>query len=58
MAQHTIEEMESRIQGLETILHMVDTNLVNTGIVSMSTKLLIRGALESSDENYSLKGKI
>ena len=58
MTQHTIEEMESRIRGLETILHQVDTNLTSMGVVSMSTRLLVKGALESSDENYSLRGKI
>jgi hypothetical protein len=58
MAIHTLEEMEARIRGLERVLHQVDMNLTSAGIVSMSTRLMVKSVLASSDENYSLKEKV
>jgi hypothetical protein len=55
MAIHTLEEMEARIRGLERVLHQVDMNLTSTGVISMTTRVMVKTALASSDENYSLE---
>jgi hypothetical protein len=49
MVQHSQQEMIQRIEGLERILRQVQTDLKETGVVSMTVQITISAALQSAD---------